>query len=140
MAETFSALLRRLMDERNLTESAAITALWGDLTGKPAYVIASRRDRLRGWLAGTQRPCPRSVDVIARTFAVTVKAVNAAIEASWPTPPLGEPLLAMTQVPSEAAAARLQVDCVVPAAIAAKVVAMLTDPDVRAFMHRHVTA
>jgi transcriptional regulator with XRE-family HTH domain len=113
------------MDERGFNQSDIARKLWGDRVDTRGHTVAKSRDRISVWVRGAGYPSPKNLQRLADALGVDKKDLTPdATTIDFETPEL-----TITAIAGHPDAVHLQVNRLVRGTIAAKVMALLTDPD-----------
>ena len=67
----FAAKLKQLMEQRELTQSALASKIWGRMLNSEGIEIARGRDRISTWTSGAARPNAEQMEKLAQILGVT---------------------------------------------------------------------
>jgi transcriptional regulator with XRE-family HTH domain len=121
--EQFARRLHQVMLEKDMTQSALAAAIWGRTTDKRGYDVAKGRDRISVYLQGKSWPDPKNLKLMCDALGVTPEWLAPDITVS--SVDRENPELAMTTVAGHPDKTHLRVNKLVPAAIAAQIIALL---------------
>jgi transcriptional regulator with XRE-family HTH domain len=79
----FAARLKQLMEQRELTQSALASKIWGRMLNSEGIEIARGRDRISAWASGALRPNAEQMEKLAQILGVTASDLD----------PISEPLI-----------------------------------------------
>lgn len=123
--ETFARRLHKLMLEKKMSQSDLARKIWGQGTDSRGYNVAKNRDRISVYLKGQSYPDQINLQRIADVLGVTTEelapdAVAAAVERD-------NPEVQFTMVAGHSDKVYLRVNKLVPMALAAKIVTLLSE-------------
>jgi transcriptional regulator with XRE-family HTH domain len=123
--QQFARRLHELMVQKGLSQSDLAREVWGTTTDTRGYTVAKNRDRIGAYLRAESLPEPQNMARLAE--ALGTKAEDLAPEIVAATVDRENPELAVTMVAGHPDKAHLQVNKLVPIALAAKVMALLIE-------------
>lgn len=125
--EMFSRKLAELMAMRGLSQSDLARAVWGGMTDNRGRDVAKNRDRISFYVRGSRLPEPKTMKMLADALGVPLDDLH---------PPLAVPVgsrnpspVTFTIMAGQEHLAMLTVKKIVPVALAAKIVMLLTESD-----------
>lgn len=123
--ERFARKLHEKMIEKGMSQSDLAAAVWGRTTDARGYDVAKGRDRISVYLKGESFPDPHNLQRIAEALGMTTAELAPDITAA--TVEKENPEIAMTMIAGHSDKVYLRVNKLVPLALAAKVITMLSD-------------
>ena len=125
--ERFARKLHEAMIKNGMTQSDLAAAVWGRTTDGRGYEVARNRDRISVYLQGRSLPDPQNLAKIAEVLGVTVEDLAPDITAA--AVEKENPEVAMTAIAGHADKVFLRVNKLVPMAMAAQIITMLSSLD-----------
>ena len=125
--QEFARRLYELMVARGWTQSELARRAFGTTTNKDGYTVAKGRDRIGVYIKGRSYPDPKNLKALADAFGMAPEDLAPDITAA--AIDREKPEVAIQQVPGQRGRVHLKVDMLVPAALAAKVYALLAEAE-----------
>lgn len=123
--ERFARKLHEAITAKGMSPSDLAAEVWGRTTDTRGYSVAKGRDRISVYLQGKSVPDPKNLAKIAEVLGMKVEDLAPDITAS--TVEKENPEIAMTMVAGHADKVYLRVNKLVPLALAAQIIQMLSD-------------
>jgi hypothetical protein len=125
--EGFARRLHEFMARKGMSQSDLARAVWGKDTDTRGYEVAKNRDRISSYLRGRSIPEPANMKTIADKLGVTVAELAPDVLAS--VVDRAHPAVSMSMVAGHSDKTHLQVNKLVPMAVAAKIIALLSEDE-----------
>lgn len=123
----FPRRLYELMAERDMSQSDLARACWGAKTDSRGYNVARNRDRISAYLSGKALPDTKNLRKLAK--ALGVDEAQLAGDRAGTAADRRQPEIAMTAIAGHEDHVHLRINKLVPLAVAAKVIQMISKGD-----------
>ena len=123
--ENFARRLKSVLDEKNMSQADLARKIWGSTTDSRGFDVARNRDRISVYLAGKSMPDSKNLRAIAE--ALNMKAEELAPDIIAATVERENPEIQFTMVSGHTDKVYLRVNKLVPLAVAAQIVTLLSD-------------
>lgn len=125
----FARKLNELMTRAGMSQSDLARQLWGSVTDTRGRDVARNRDRISHYVRGNQLPEARTMKKLADVFGVDVADLNPALARAEVRDGRGPPAEVSLSMVAGTGRGLLTVNKMVPADVAVKILAMLTESD-----------
>lgn len=123
--EQFAKRLHRLMIDKQMSQSDLARRVWGSTTDGRGYDVAKNRDRISVYLKGQAIPDQKNLNRLAQALSVPVEDLAPDVVAS--NAQKENPEVQMTAIAGSTDKVYLRVNKLVPMALAAKIIGLLSE-------------
>jgi transcriptional regulator with XRE-family HTH domain len=118
--QQFARRLHQAMTDKGMNNSDLARALWGETEDTKGYKVAKNRDRIAVYLRGEGLPAPATLHKMANILDVPKEELVP--DLSTPTIDRSHPEVAMKMISGDANKVQLQINGVVPLAVAVEII------------------